>query len=174
VKRPFDWMRILLLIARIAFGVLFLCASFGKIVDTDRFARQVANYDIIGPQASAIVGATLPWSEFIVGSCLLVGICKAGAWLGTILMFGCFLFARAWVVHRGLSIECGCGVMDGTITARSVIMSAALLLTAIVAYVATIRLTGRAHPALHAQTPDRRQSPAFADDRNLAEASICA
>jgi uncharacterized membrane protein YphA (DoxX/SURF4 family) len=173
MSRAFNRMQFLLFTARTSLGVLFVWVSFGKIVDTDRFAQQVANYDIIGPRASALVGAVLPWVEFIVGSCLLIGICKAGAWLGMVLMFACFIFARASVVHRGLSIECGCGVIDGTITARSVAMSAALLLTALAAYLATINSPRRTRQSSQTEKDDRPPSCDFEDHSQPAEVSSC-
>jgi uncharacterized membrane protein YphA (DoxX/SURF4 family) len=138
MKHQMRWIRSLLLIGRIAFGILFTWAAVGKIVDPDQFSQQVARYQIVGPGGSAWVGGILPWMEFIVGSCLLTGFCTPGAWLGSVLLFGCFVFARASVLARGLSIECGCGVMDGTITGMSVVISAALLLASMGAYLSTL------------------------------------
>ena len=143
MKPSFPLARALLLTIRTAFGLVFLCASFNKIVDPEAFAQQVANYDIIGPNQSAMVAAGLPWAEFVIGSCLLVRICAAGAWLATIILSSVFLYAKASVLHRGLSIECGCGVMDGVITIRSVIVSAALCVTSIAGYAAEIRSARR-------------------------------
>ena len=173
MKRTFIGLRVLLLVARVVFGVLFVWAAFGKIVDPDKFAQQVANYDIIGPKTSAVVAAILPWLEFIVGTCLLVGIWQTGAWLGTVLLFGCFVVARVSVLMRGLSIECGCGVMDGKITPRSVVISAAFLLAAIGAYIATIRSAGRALAKETARTFPRAQSYMTLKDRQSVGVSSC-
>jgi uncharacterized membrane protein YphA (DoxX/SURF4 family) len=173
MSRAFNPIQFLLFTARASFGALFLWASVGKIVDSDRFAQQVANYDIIGPHASALVGVVLPWLELIVGACLFIGIFKAGAWLGTVLMLACFVFARASVVHRGLLIECGCGVVDGTITARSVAMSGVLLLTALAAYLATINSPRRTRPSSPTKKDDRPASCDVEDHPQPAEISSC-
>jgi putative oxidoreductase len=139
MSHTFDSIRIMLLIARLAFAVLFLWASFGKIIDPERFAQQVANYQIIGAQASAIVGAILPWAEFVFGACLLFGLWLPAAWIGAIVLFGCFVIAKAYVLARGLSVDCGCGVLDGTITPMSLLVSITLLLSAVAAYLCTVR-----------------------------------
>lgn len=126
--------KVFLATARLGFGTLLLWAASGKIVDPERFAEQVVKYGIVGPSASAIVSTVLPWLEFLVGACLVVGNWQAGTWLATAVLFGLFAFARAWVLHRGMSIDCGCGVNDGTITTRSLMVSIALFGGTIVAY----------------------------------------
>jgi uncharacterized membrane protein YphA (DoxX/SURF4 family) len=102
--------------ARLAFGAVFLFASFGKLTDPDRFAIQVVRYQILSPRASATVAEILPWLEFLLGLCLILQIASQGTWLLASLLLACFTFARLWVLHRGLSIDCGCGLLEATIT----------------------------------------------------------
>jgi hypothetical protein len=133
------FVSIFLAASRVVCGGVFLWASGGKIIDPEKFARQVARYQIIGTQASAMVGVILPWSEFIIGCCLLMRVCKEGAWLGAVILLGCFAAARALVLRKGLSIECGCGVMDGIITPQSLVISIAAFATALGACFAEFR-----------------------------------
>jgi putative oxidoreductase len=141
MNRSLPSIRLLGIGLRWAFGLLFIWAAVGKIVDPVGFAQQVVRYQIVGPQASAIVGIALPWMEFVVGACLCFDIGAAGAWLGTALLLACFVIARVLVISRGLSIDCGCGFMDGTITPRSTAIPAGLLLLSIVAYLDVIRMS---------------------------------
>jgi uncharacterized membrane protein YphA (DoxX/SURF4 family) len=167
-------IRRLLFVGRIAFGILFAWAAAGKVVDPDRFAQQVARYQIIGAGGSGWVGAVLPWIEFTVGSCLLTGLCTAGAWLGAVLLCGCFVFARTWVLARGMSIECGCGVMEGTINGMSVFISTAMLLTSMGAYVATLRMSWQSETAKRARIKGPAQSSSMSGKLDAAGASPCA
>ena len=173
MNRSFGWMSVVLMLARLAFGILFLCAAFSKIIDSDRFAQQVANYDIVGPQASAVVGAILPWAELTVGTCLVLRLWNAGAWLGTVLLYGCFVVARVSVLRRGLFLECGCGVMDGTITPLSLVISVASLATAIVGYLATLFVPRDAQPEELAQTHGLIPSCSLPEHLQPGKASPC-
>ena len=128
----------ILITLRFVFGAILLSAAYSKILDSDKFARQIARYDIVTRTASAAIATILPWIEFTFGACLLAGIWKSGAWLGTVLLFACFALARASVLWRRMSIDCGCGLLDGTITQLSELFVCTMLCTAIAAYIATL------------------------------------
>jgi hypothetical protein len=148
-----------MLLARLGFGCTFLVAAASKIIDSDRFAQQILKYEIVGPQAAALLGATLPWMEFVIGSCLVSTIGPKGAWLGTILLLATFTAARISVLHRGMSIDCGCGVINTTITPLSVVISTLCLLAAIAAYIATVRAAAQATVRPRALTHDPSSPP---------------
>jgi uncharacterized membrane protein YphA (DoxX/SURF4 family) len=139
----------ILITLRFVFGAILLSAAFSKILDSDKLARQIARYDIVAPTASAAIGTVLPWIEFTFGACLVSSLWKGGAWLGTVLLFTCFAVARGSVLWRRMSIDCGCGLLDGTITPVSELLVVSMLCTAIAAFIATLR----SHPQVRSK-PD--------------------
>jgi uncharacterized membrane protein YphA (DoxX/SURF4 family) len=143
--RPSNTLKQYVLITlRVGFGSILLCAALGKIVDSDQFARQIARYDIVGPGASAAIGTVLPWVEFTFGTCLVTGLWRGGAWLGTVLLFTCFAAARGSVLWRSMSIDCGCGLLDGAITPVSEVVVVTMLCLAIAGYIGTLRSSQQA------------------------------
>lgn len=95
-------------LVRVILGVMLLYACFDKIADPAKFARSVANYQMIPFEFSNIVAIVLPWIELYVGVCLIVGIFLDGASLLTMGMMVFFIIALSQATLRGLDIECGC------------------------------------------------------------------
>jgi uncharacterized membrane protein YphA (DoxX/SURF4 family) len=115
--------RILLLLARIALGAIFIAAAYYKLepripsapwssasVKTSlaMFAMQVDSYQMVSPSQANFVAHTLPFIELVIGLWLVSGIWLWVPSLITTLMLGGFLTAmiRAYALH--LEINCGC------------------------------------------------------------------
>lgn len=95
-------------IIRVLFGLLFIWASWDKILDPAAFARVIYNYRVLPDlliHPSAII---LPWLEMGCGVLLVVGRMTGGSLIilnSLLLIFGVVLGLG---LYRGLDIECGC------------------------------------------------------------------
>ncbi|HWR68500.1 MAG TPA: MauE/DoxX family redox-associated membrane protein [Desulfomonilia bacterium] len=98
----------LVVIMRIALGVVFLYAGLTKIADPAGFALAVYNYHILPAFLVNITAIVLPWVEVIAGACLVLGLWIPGGALivsGLLLVFS---VALGFNLARGLDIACGC------------------------------------------------------------------
>jgi hypothetical protein len=95
-------------IIRVLFGLLFIWASWDKILDPAAFAQVIYNYRVLPDlliHPSAII---LPWLEMGCGVLLVVGRMTGGSLVilnSLLLIFGAVLGLG---LYRGLDIECGC------------------------------------------------------------------
>jgi len=97
-----------LYIARMGLGVVFLYASWDKILHPQEFAEAVYNYQILPDflvNSSALI---LPWIEMLVGLCLISGLFVPGSALVCVLLLSVFTVALVFNQIRGLDVHCGC------------------------------------------------------------------
>jgi len=105
---------ILIRLARIAIGVVFLVAAYGKVMDPASFALQIHNFRMAPAGSENLLAMVIPWIEMVAGIALVAGIKpRAGAMIVVAMMvFFTFAVGLAW--GRGLNIECGCfGTLGG-------------------------------------------------------------
>jgi uncharacterized membrane protein YphA (DoxX/SURF4 family) len=122
-SRP-GWARILLLIGRLALAAIFLIAGYAKVkpqfsmpwsipsvkTSLSMFAMQVDSYQMLPPSAVNFIAHTLPFFELFLGLWLVTGIgLRFSSVLATLAFCG-FMAAIASAYHRGLGINCGCGI----------------------------------------------------------------
>jgi len=94
--------------ARWILGLVFIYASFDKIIHPHAFAVMVNNYQLLPGEIVNLTALVLPWLELLMGICLITG------WLmqGTVIVSNVLLFTFTMVLlynlHRGLDISCGC------------------------------------------------------------------
>ena len=96
-------------VCRVALGIVFLYASFGKILDPRTFAGNLLEYQILD---SAVLirtlAAVLPWVEWFCGIFLILGVfVRSASFLSTTLLVT-FLISMIQAKVRGLDINCGC------------------------------------------------------------------
>ena len=103
----------LILVMRILLGLIFLYASYDKIIDPGKFARSIANYHIVPFGLENSIAIILPWLELFIGVGLIAGIMVDGAAgiTGSLLVIFILLILQA--ILRGFNIECGCGLKEG-------------------------------------------------------------
>lgn len=116
--------RILLIVGRIALGAIFLIAAYGKLkpqfampwsthsirTSLSMFAMQVDSYQMLPPNAVNFVAHVLPFFEVFLGLWLLSGIALRVSSVVATLAFCGFMVAIFSAYHRGLGINCGCGI----------------------------------------------------------------
>ena len=103
-----DLKNMLVLICRIFLGFLFIYASLEKILQPEEFAKQVGYYKALPFGLENLLAIVLPWTELIVGICLLAGLLVDGATLLSIIMNLVFILAISQAMLRGIDITCGC------------------------------------------------------------------
>lgn len=95
-------------IPRIAFGALFIWASFNKLLDPQGFAEIIDNYKLLPPQLVNLPAIVFPWIELVCGVLLIIGFFHRGSVLiiNCLLIF--FMAALGHALYHGLDIRCGC------------------------------------------------------------------
>ena len=99
---------VLILLIRVILGLVFIYASYDKILDPGKFARDIANYHIIPFGLENSIAIILPWIELLIGLGIILGIFLDGSVFlsgGFLVLFILMIFQA---MMRGFNIECGC------------------------------------------------------------------
>ena len=112
----------LILLIRCLLGLVFLYASYDKILDPGKFARDIANYHIVPFGLENSIAIILPWLELLIGAGIILGIFLDGSVVlsGSFLILFIFMIFQAMM--RGFNIECGCGLKEGEMVGWSKIL----------------------------------------------------
>ena len=95
-------------LVRVGCGVIFLYASWGKILDPAGFARMVQNYQLLPPALVHPAAVVLPWVEAVCGLSLVTGVRAGGGLAVFSALMAVFTAALALNALRGIDVECGC------------------------------------------------------------------
>jgi uncharacterized membrane protein YphA (DoxX/SURF4 family) len=96
------------LLGRIVLGIIFIYASFYKILHPAAFAQAVIGYKLLPLFMVNLFALILPWLELFSGIFLLLGLLTGGSILIINLLIIMFLFAMGSALVRGIDINCGC------------------------------------------------------------------
>jgi uncharacterized membrane protein YphA (DoxX/SURF4 family) len=108
---------LLVLLLRVAVGVLFVWAGSAKIGHADVFAAQIAAFGLVPHPLVAPLALLLPLIEVLLGLYLVLGLYTRVAALVAVVQLAIFAGAIGSAVARGLSLSCGCfGPGDTTVT----------------------------------------------------------
>ena len=112
----------LILLIRCLLGLVFVYASYDKILDPGKFARDIANYHIVPFGLENSIAIILPWLELLIGAGIILGIFLNGS----VVLSGSFLILFIVMIFqammRGFNIECGCGLKEGEMVGWSKIL----------------------------------------------------
>ena len=100
------------LIFRFILGVVFIYASYEKILDPISFSKNIHNYHVTPIFIENIVALVLPWLELIIGLFLIFGLFLEGTISITISLLVFFIVLLAQAVFRGIDVHCGCFKVD--------------------------------------------------------------
>jgi putative oxidoreductase len=107
-----NWLRWILLAARLILGAIFIYSAISKLKDPWMlFAMAVNSYQILPEWAVTVVARGLPWFELLLGAFLISGwklrwsALAADGLLGTFLAVNLYSFIKN--PHSG-AITCGC------------------------------------------------------------------
>ena len=98
----------IVLICRLVLGIIFIYASISKIANPVEFSNSIDNYHIIPSQLSNLAALIIPWIEFFIGLCFIVGVFLDGASLISIVLLAWFIFILSQALARGIDLHCGC------------------------------------------------------------------
>ena len=121
---------VLILIIRFLLGLIFIYASYDKILDPGKFARDISNYHVVPFGLENTIAIVLPWLELIIGLGIIGGVyVNASVFIsGGLLIVFIILITQA--ILRGFNIDCGCGLKEGEVVGWSKIIENFLFLGA--------------------------------------------
>ena len=98
------------LIFRVILGIIFIYASYEKILDPAAFSKNIHNYHTTDNLiwVENLVALILPWLELVVGIFLIFGVFLEGATSITIGLYIFFIIILSQAVFRGIDVHCGC------------------------------------------------------------------
>ncbi len=96
------------LTARLLLGVVFIYASYHKILEPARFARIIYGYDLFPAFSINLIAIVLPFIELFTGMALILGIYTRSAALIISGMLLAFIVALSINLVRGHEFDCGC------------------------------------------------------------------
>ncbi|MFH1562560.1 MAG: MauE/DoxX family redox-associated membrane protein [Nitrospirota bacterium] len=100
--------RYIVTIFRLFLGVLFVWASWDKILHPDQFAEAISNYKLLPNFAINLFAVVLPWIEFVTGLLLISGFQSKSSSFLILCLLTFFTLVIGITLLRGLDIECGC------------------------------------------------------------------
>ena len=95
-------------IFRIILGIIFIYASYDKILDPAGFSKNIHNFHITPISIENIIALVLPWLELIIGIFLIFGLFLDGTINITISLLIFFIIILSQAVFRGIDVHCGC------------------------------------------------------------------
>ena len=95
-------------LVRVGCGLIFLYASWGKIIDPAGFARVVQNYQLLPPALVHPAAVVLPWVEAVCGLSLVSGVWAGGGLTVFTALMAVFTAALVLNAMRGIDTDCGC------------------------------------------------------------------
>jgi putative oxidoreductase len=104
---------LLSLLFRLFVGVVFVYASFYKIVEPEQFARSITYYKATPLGFVNLMAIVIPWLELFTGILLILGVLSRSSALiiGTMLLI--FIAAISQALLRDIDISCGCFRSEG-------------------------------------------------------------
>ena len=103
----------LIVLIRFLLGIIFIYASYDKILDPGKFARDIANYHIVPMGFENLIALIIPWLELFIGIGLIAGLMVDGASIISGVLMVLFILLIFQATIRGFNIECGCGLKEG-------------------------------------------------------------
>ena len=108
MKTVYMLNNILKLLIRIFMGIIFIYASYSKILDPVSFSQNIHNYGVTPLFLENIIALTLPWVELFIGLGLIFNIKYDACVDISIFLMAIFIILILQAYLRGKSIDCGC------------------------------------------------------------------
>jgi len=98
------------LIFRVILGIVFIYASYDKILNPAAFSKNIHNFHITDNLiwVENLVALILPWLELLIGVFLIFGVFLEGSTSITIGLYIFFIIILSQAVFRGIDVHCGC------------------------------------------------------------------
>ena len=95
-------------IFRVILGIIFIYASYDKILDPAGFSKNIHNFHVTPIAVENLAALIIPWMELIIGVFLIFGVFLEGSTSITIALYIFFIIILSQAVFRGIDIHCGC------------------------------------------------------------------
>ena len=95
-------------LARLVLGIVFIIASYHKILDPLSFSDNIHNFHITPISIENLAALIIAWLELILGVFLILGLFLEGALSITIALYVFFIFILSQALFRGIDVHCGC------------------------------------------------------------------
>jgi uncharacterized membrane protein YphA (DoxX/SURF4 family) len=128
-------MRYVLIVLRVALGIVFLYAAYTKLREPWLlFAMSIDAYQILPEWAALTLGRTLPWMELALGALLATGFGLRYSAAGATALLGVFFAVMVRSYAMGMKIDCACfglGEVIGpaTLTRDGILLALSISLT---------------------------------------------
>jgi len=99
---------VIVVVARIIIGAIFLISGLAKISDPARFILTLREFRLFPEVIVPFTSIWLPWFELIIGLSVLVGLLHRTSALMLACLNAGFLAAILSVIVRGIEVDCGC------------------------------------------------------------------
>ena len=96
------------LIFRVILGIIFIYASYDKILDPAGFSKNIHNFHVTPIAVENLAALIIPWMELIIGVFLIFGVFLEGSTSITIGLYIFFILILSQAVFRGIDVHCGC------------------------------------------------------------------
>jgi len=93
---------------RTVVGGIFLVSGLAKIADPVRFLLTLREFQLLPGALESFLAVYLPWLEFLLGLCVVLGVLHRTASLMIAGLNGFFIVAIGSVMARGIVVDCGC------------------------------------------------------------------
>ena len=93
---------------RLIVGGIFLISGIAKIADPVRFLLTLREFQLLPGALESFLAVYLPWLEFLLGLCVVLGVLHRTASLMIAGLNGFFIIAIGSVMARGIEVDCGC------------------------------------------------------------------
>ena len=103
------------LIFRIILGIIFIYASYEKILDPVGFSKNIHNFHITPVSVENLAALIIPWLELIIGVFLIFGVFLEGTTSITIVLLIFFIAILSQAVFRGIDVHCGCFKLEADV-----------------------------------------------------------
>ena len=94
--------------ARLILGVIFIYASYDKILHPKAFAEIVYNYQILPGGLINVTAIFLPWLEMLMGVFLIAGFWMPGTVVWCNILLVVYIGVLWFNLARGIDVNCGC------------------------------------------------------------------
>jgi len=95
-------------IFRLILGIIFIYASYDKILDPAGFSKNIHNFHVTPISLENLAALIIPWLELIIGVFLIFGLFLEGSTSIIIVLLVFFIFILSQAVFRGIDVHCGC------------------------------------------------------------------
>jgi uncharacterized membrane protein YphA (DoxX/SURF4 family) len=96
------------LLLRLIVGGIFLISGLAKIADPVRFLLTLREFRLLPGVLESFLAVYLPWLEFLLGLCVVLGILHRTSALVIAGLNALFIVAIGSVIARGIEVDCGC------------------------------------------------------------------